>query len=309
MLASWFAAWAGNHTKYAVTRVTEVTSAPDASVSATLDKAVEVTRSAAPQVTGVTSASPRTDPVTLVTPQRDLVLPKKTHENQCSNPGNLNNPRSDDAREQRDRLTVSDNVDAIAPAMPKSRELLSERHSGEESAPVFDGINSVTESHVVEARGPGANHNMVKCGGADAERATIVEHHIEFVRSWAEGLARLNPGRPPGDVPPGRWSTFIDDCARFLNGDFAATAVALGWGPLNVFGCDRDRPFARIDQAGLCWLIYSARLVTISENTATIQTKTGARQTFRRKPNGPGQVLPWELSNCTISELEITARR
>lgn len=66
--------------------------------------------------------------------------------------------------------------------------------------------------------------------GADAERATIVEHHVEFVPPWAEGLGRLNPGRPLGDVPEGRWRTFIDDCARFSNGNFAAMAVVLGWG-------------------------------------------------------------------------------
>jgi hypothetical protein len=82
---------------------------------------------------------------------------------------------------------------------------------------------------------------------------------------------------------------------RFLDGPFCAVAAALGWGPLDLFGCDRDRPFARIDQAGLLWLLNGDRLVALSENTATIETCTGARQTFGRKPTEPGRVLVWEL--------------
>jgi hypothetical protein len=53
----------------------------------------------------------------------------------------------------------------------------------------------------------------------------------------------------PGDVPPRRWLRFIDDCGHFLDGGWAARAKELGWGPLDLFGCDRERPFARIDRA------------------------------------------------------------
>jgi hypothetical protein len=38
------------------------------------------------------------------------------------------------------------------------------------------------------------------------------------------------------------------------------------------------------------------RLIALTENTATIETRTGARQTFRRKPNEPGRVLAWQLA-------------
>jgi hypothetical protein len=116
-------------------------------------------------------------------------------------------------------------------------------------------------------------------------------------RAWAEGFARLDPDRPPGDVPPRRWRTFIDDIGHFLDSPFCAVAAALGWGPLDLFGCDRDRPFARIDQAGLLWLLNGDRLVALSENTATIETCTGARQTYRRKLSAPGRVLAWELAS------------
>jgi hypothetical protein len=128
-----------------------------------------------------------------------------------------------------------------------------------------------------------------KWGEDEEERAAVVEHDGGIPRTWAEGFALLHPDRPPGDVPPRRWQTFID-------GPFCAVAARLGWGPYNLFGCDRDRPFARTDQAGLLWLLDGNRLVVLSENTATIKTRTGARQTWRRKPSELGRVLAWELA-------------
>ena len=54
---------------------------------------------------------------------------------------------------------------------------------------------------------------------------------------------------------------------------------------------DRDRPFARIDQAGLLWVLNGAKLVALTENTATIETRTGALQTYRRRPVSVGEIL------------------
>jgi hypothetical protein len=133
-------------------------------------------------------------------------------------------------------------------------------------------------------------------GEAEEERAGIVEFDGGIPRAWAEGFARLNPNRPPGDIPPKRWRRFVDDMGTFLDSPYCAVAAALGWGPCDLFGCDRDRPFARIDCAGLLWLLNGDRLIALSENTATIETRTGARQTYRRKPNERGRVLAWELA-------------
>ena len=71
--------------------------------------------------------------------------------------------------------------------------------------------------------------------------------------------------------------------------------MALGWSPYELFGCDRERPFARIDQAGLLWFLSGDELVVLSEDTAIIERRTGARQTYRRKPIEPGRVLAWEI--------------
>jgi hypothetical protein len=128
------------------------------------------------------------------------------------------------------------------------------------------------------------------------ERASIIEYDGKIPRAWAVGAARLDPDRPPGDVLLKRWQRFVDDVGVFLDSSFCAVAAALGWGPLDLFGCDRDRPFARIDQSGLLWLLNGARLVALTETTAAIEAQTGARLTYRRKPNQAGRVLAWELA-------------
>jgi hypothetical protein len=133
-------------------------------------------------------------------------------------------------------------------------------------------------------------------GEAEAGRAAIVECDGNIPRDWAEGFARLDADRAPADVLPRRWQRFVDGVGLFLDSPFCAVASALGWGPFDLFGCDRDRPFARIDRAGLLWLVNGDRLVMLADNAATIETVTGARQTWRRKPSEPGRVLAWELT-------------
>jgi hypothetical protein len=125
--------------------------------------------------------------------------------------------------------------------------------------------------------------------------AAVIEPDHRVSLAWTEGFARLDPDRPPGDVPPNRWQQFINDVRLFLSSPFCAVAVALGWGPHDLFGCDPDRPFARIDQAGLLWLLKGDRLIALSENTARMETPTGARQTFCRRAGKQGRVLAWEL--------------
>jgi hypothetical protein len=133
-------------------------------------------------------------------------------------------------------------------------------------------------------------------GEADIERAAIIEHDGKIPRAWAEGFAQLRPERPPFDVPPKRWQQFIDDIGCFLDAGWAEKAAALSWGPLDLFGCDRERPFDRIGHAGLLWLLDGDRCVELNRQTAVIERRTGTRQTFRRRPVAFGEiVLAWEL--------------
>jgi len=151
--------------------------------------------------------------------------------------------------------------------------------------PAADGASTATE------RTPGTWRE------AETARAAIVQFDGGIPREWAEGFARLDPDYPPGDVPPCRWQRFVDDVGRFLDSPFCAVAAALGWGPHDLFGCDRDRPFAGIDGAGLIWLLNGDRLVALTHSTATVETRTGVRKTYRRRASGPERVLTWEAGS------------
>jgi hypothetical protein len=128
------------------------------------------------------------------------------------------------------------------------------------------------------------------------ERAAIIEFDGGAPRAWAEALARLDPAHPPCDIPPERWLRFIDDCGRFLDDGWATRADALGWRPLDLFGCDRLKPFARVDCAGLIWLLHGRKLLALADDAAVIATPSGGNLTFRRSMREPGGVLAWELS-------------
>jgi hypothetical protein len=130
----------------------------------------------------------------------------------------------------------------------------------------------------------------------EEERASIVEYDGGAPRRWAEGLARLDPARPPGDVPEKRWVQFIDDCGRFLDDGWACRAEELGWGPLDLFGCDRERPFARVDHLGLLWLVRGGRILELHRARAILRTTAGALQSYRRRPVEVGRVvIAWQL--------------
>jgi hypothetical protein len=88
---------------------------------------------------------------------------------------------------------------------------------------------------------------------------------------------------------------FIDDCARFLDDGWATRAEALGWGPFDLFGCDRIKPFARLDRAGLLWLINGGKPLALTSDTAAISTHGGGGLTFYRRQLETGGVLAWEL--------------
>ena len=131
---------------------------------------------------------------------------------------------------------------------------------------------------------------------AEEERAAIVEYDAGAPRAWAEGFARLDPNDPPHDVPARGWLRFVDACGRFLDGGWADKAAALDWGPLDLFGCDTERPFARIDHMGLLWLLNGGTIIEMHRDHAIIETLGGARQTYRRRPVEVGRVvLAWEL--------------
>jgi len=127
-------------------------------------------------------------------------------------------------------------------------------------------------------------------------RVGFIEYDCLGPRTWTESLTRLDPARPPGDVPPKRWVQFIDDCGHFIDNGWAERASKLGWTPFDLFGCDRFKPFARVDRCGLLWLLDGGQLRFLTADRAVINKANGASTTFYRGPHEPDQVLAWEFA-------------
>jgi hypothetical protein len=128
------------------------------------------------------------------------------------------------------------------------------------------------------------------------ERAAIAEYDGSAPQAWAAAVARLDPNKPPREVPPRRWLRFLKDCGPFLDGGWAIRAAAFDWGPLDLFGCDRERPMSRVDHLGLVWLLNGGAVVELHRDGAVLQTAGGALQSYPRRPIEVGRVvLAWEL--------------
>src|SRR5690606_12851918 len=114
------------------------------------------------------------------------------------------------------------------------------------------------------------------------ERAAIIAEGSGCPVEWAEGLALLDPNRPPGDVPQDYWMAFCDTAGAFAD-RWAAKAAALGWTVEEVFGCDRHAPFARLDRRGLVWSLVGCSLVDLTKTEAVIEMPSGNRLKHRRR--------------------------
>ena len=55
---------------------------------------------------------------------------------------------------------------------------------------------------------------------------------------WVQGVAYLDPDRPPNDVPRHRWRQFVGDCKSFLSSPekWAERGAGLGWDAMALFG-------------------------------------------------------------------------
>src|SRR5215208_7445804 len=71
-------------------------------------------------------------------------------------------------------------------------------------------------------------------------------------------------------------------------------SIRCGWSDLDVFGCHPTRPDARFDCMGLVLLLDRVEVVGVDEHGADLETSTGARQRYRRRPLPDGTVSLWE---------------
>jgi hypothetical protein len=86
-----------------------------------------------------------------------------------------------------------------------------------------------------------------------------------------------------------RWRQVIDDGRQFL-AQWGEKAAALGWRVRDLFGLAAVPPspapnyarLSRYEQTGLIWLLEGRVVVALTEETAAIETATGAISIYRR---------------------------
>jgi hypothetical protein len=104
---------------------------------------------------------------------------------------------------------------------------------------------------------------------------------------------------PPRTYPTNAWQQLITDAERFLD-CWGQQAAALSWPDWELFGCHSRAPWGRIQGMGLVLLLRGDEIAALTATDAVIRTRTGARQTYRRRhcdPLHPAErCLVWELS-------------
>ena len=109
-------------------------------------------------------------------------------------------------------------------------------------------------------------------GSLKTDSGTARERRGPIPIDWVQGVACLDPDRPPNDVPRHRWRQFVDDCKNFLSSPekWAERAAGLGWDAMALFGCAPKRPLDYLGSAGLVWAINGGRLLELHRDWAVI---------------------------------------
>jgi hypothetical protein len=109
-------------------------------------------------------------------------------------------------------------------------------------------------------------------GSIKTDSGTTRERRGAIPSDWLQGVACLDPDRPPDDVPRHRWRQFVGDCKNFLSSseNWANRAAGLGWDAMALFGCAPKRPLDYLGSAGLVWAINGGRLLELHRDWAVI---------------------------------------
>jgi hypothetical protein len=106
---------------------------------------------------------------------------------------------------------------------------------------------------------------------------------------WQALWEKLKRSEPPSWASAERWRELAVDAGSFL-AVWGKTADRLGWATLDLYGVHPTAPTARFDVMGLIPILRGRGVCVLTERTATIECKSGAKQTFNR-PTGAGAVL------------------
>lgn len=114
--------------------------------------------------------------------------------------------------------------------------------------------------------------------------------------SWVWHFELLDYGTPPSSVTDPDWRQLIEAGRIFIANGWPVRAASLGWTARDLIGCDLRAPVARLDRAGLIWLLGDGhRVVAMTADHAVIASSSGQYLRFYRRERGSGRIMPWDL--------------
>jgi hypothetical protein len=154
-------------------------------------------------------------------------------------------------------------------------------------------------SHHVAPTGPGkvsAKQSLTDGGTSGTSGTTIFKQGEDQGErggappEWHAILAELERRTCPDWMSHERWDLLLGDAENFLT-RWGSTARALGWTALDLYGVHPIAPAARFDVMGFLFLVQGGSVPIITAHSASIHRRTGARLTYRRKPDIADAVL------------------
>ena len=113
----------------------------------------------------------------------------------------------------------------------------------------------------------------------------------------ARGLGTLFGAPIARGILDHHWWTVVNDTLAFVDHGQAAQAFALGWSAADLFGCDAQAPWHRLDRAGLMLLVQGREVSELTTAHAGLKHRDGSVLRFRRvlTPPRPPVAMLWHL--------------
>lgn len=106
------------------------------------------------------------------------------------------------------------------------------------------------------------------------------------------GLERLKDSPAPRLLHPERWPAVVADALRLASEGWAASALRLGWSPLDLYGAVPDK-HGDPEADGLATKLAGRRIVALCASFATVRDARST--TFIHRGNNAGAKLMWDL--------------
>lgn len=121
-------------------------------------------------------------------------------------------------------------------------------------------------------------------GASDSHKPT----NLRLPDDLRAGLNKLRVMIAPPITKPEVWPVIVEDAVGIASGGWARMALALGWNPLDLFGCSPDGDFE-----GLAVWLAGRRLVLVDERSAIVAE--GDRRSVFNRRGTEGAMFLWDL--------------